>query len=132
MNENVEGETDPRKIQSIRNEKFWINDTVGEDYNKTCINDLSAALCRLNQDVGGPYGRATYNDFRRSLGWSPCAGGDEIGWDRYNKDLMDLMCQKGEAWIDLKLDGPGGIDAVGDEFASTFSFNFPPTKFKKS
>lgn len=123
----------PKEVQSIRNERFWVWDDIAQEHFKTCINDMSAAVCHLNQGIANAYGygKVTWNDFRRFLGQRPCKDGDKWSWDMDNEELTEWMAYNGDMWIDLNLGGPEGVDGVGDEMAYALCFNYPPLEDKK-
>lgn len=126
--QNTKAEHSPEEIQSVRNEKFWVWDDIAKEHVKTCVNDMSAAICMLNQQFASvySYGRVTWNDFRRFLGLRPCKNGDKWAWDQSNEELTEWMAYNGDMWLDLKLGGPEGVDTKDSEMAYTFCFNYPP------
>lgn len=126
--QNTKAEHSPEEIQSVRNEKFWVWDDIAGEHVKTCVNDMSAAICMLNQQFASvySYGRVTWNDFRRFLGLRPCKNGNKWAWDQSNEELTEWMAYNGDMWLDLKLGGPEGVDTKDGEMAYTFCFNYPP------
>lgn len=126
--QNTKADHSPEEIQSVRNEKFWVWDDIAGEHVKTCVNDMSAAICMLNQQFASvySYGRVTWNDFRRFLGLRPCKNGNKWAWDQNNEELTEWMACNGDMWLDLKLGGPEGVDTKDGEMAYTFCFNYPP------
>ena len=119
-----------------RNTPFTVYDPLGEDYNETTLNDLSAATCMLNQRFSGHYyyDRVTYNDFRRFLGWKKLPGekGNIWSWDGADEELIDTMSYNGDMWLDIILGGVEGVDPLIDKDgkqvnARVLWFNYPPT-----
>lgn len=119
-----------------RNTPFTVYDPIGEDYNETTLNDLSAATCMLNQRFSGHYyyDRVTYNDLRRFLGWKKIPGekGNIWSWDGADEELIDTMSYNGDMWLDIMLGGVEGVDPLIDKDGNQVNarvlwFNYPPT-----
>ena len=125
-----------KKFAVTRNDKFLLYDPICGDYNYATLNDLAAACCVLNRRFMGMgyYGRVTWNEIRRVLGWPLHPEGKTHGWNGdTDEDLIEMMQYNDDTWLDIFVGTSEGVDPYMNEngeleIARVLYFNYAPSQ----
>ena len=125
-----------KKFAVTRNDRFLLYDPICGDYNYASLNDLAAACCVLNRRFMGMgyYGRVTWNEIRRVLGWPLHPEGKTHGWNGdTDEDLIEMMQYNDDTWLDIFVGTSEGVDPYMNEngeleIARVLYFNYAPSQ----